>query len=291
MKSQNTQSYNRYAYCLNNPMKYTDPSGYMTYNVNGMRWQGSWWSLRAFLKGNGDIIDEIDVNGFEFFDSKNPNSPIKYSANRNDFGFWKDNVDVNRLTISHDDKGNMVGSVPMTVSSKWISVLSDDFWNSFGTGGNGKEGNGLSFEQAQFLYKFGGGNPINVDIKSIDLSKVRMSDFNSRGLATIRLDGKHFSNFNDALVHGTITLQLIGNTNYAKVALNSDPNTPQINGKPAGMYDFEMQSLGKVINWIRNPLTFIGGIVNGTMFFGGTPIYVGGTSYPIFYNGQVKINQ
>ncbi len=114
----------------------------MTYNVNGMRWQGSWWSLRAFLKGNGDIIDEIDVNGFEFFDSKNPNSPIKYSANRNDFGFWKDNVDVNRLTISHDDKGNMVGSVPMTVSSKWISVLSDDFWKSFGSGGNGKEGNG-----------------------------------------------------------------------------------------------------------------------------------------------------
>ena len=28
---ENTQSYNRYAYCLNNPLKYTDPSGYMTY--------------------------------------------------------------------------------------------------------------------------------------------------------------------------------------------------------------------------------------------------------------------
>ncbi|MEI7595984.1 MAG: RHS repeat-associated core domain-containing protein [Bacteroidota bacterium] len=28
---ENTQSYNRYAYCLNNPMKYTDPSGYEWY--------------------------------------------------------------------------------------------------------------------------------------------------------------------------------------------------------------------------------------------------------------------
>ena len=24
----NTQNYNRYSYCLNNPMKFTDPSGY-----------------------------------------------------------------------------------------------------------------------------------------------------------------------------------------------------------------------------------------------------------------------
>jgi len=28
----NPQSYNRYAYCLNNPLKYTDPSGYMTWS-------------------------------------------------------------------------------------------------------------------------------------------------------------------------------------------------------------------------------------------------------------------
>ncbi|MDD5508399.1 MAG: hypothetical protein PHD25_08750 [Bacteroidales bacterium] len=26
---ENRQSYNRYSYCLNNPLKYTDPAGYM----------------------------------------------------------------------------------------------------------------------------------------------------------------------------------------------------------------------------------------------------------------------
>lgn len=29
----NPQSFNRYAYCLNNPLKYTDPSGYMTWDI------------------------------------------------------------------------------------------------------------------------------------------------------------------------------------------------------------------------------------------------------------------
>lgn len=34
----NSQSYNRYSYCLNNPLKYTDPSGY-TWGI----FKKSWW--------------------------------------------------------------------------------------------------------------------------------------------------------------------------------------------------------------------------------------------------------
>ncbi len=31
----NTQSFNRYSYCLNNPLKYTDPSGWIAEDRNG----------------------------------------------------------------------------------------------------------------------------------------------------------------------------------------------------------------------------------------------------------------
>jgi len=60
-----TQSFNRYAYCLNNPLKYTDPTGefawipFLAYIVlNGM-WQGAqaemnggeFWDISGFWKG------------------------------------------------------------------------------------------------------------------------------------------------------------------------------------------------------------------------------------------------
>jgi hypothetical protein len=151
---------------------------------------------------------------------------------------------------------------------------------------------GITFEQAKLWYQFGGGARMDVNLNSIDLSCVRMSDFNSRGLATVRLAGKHFSNLNDALVHGTITLQRIGNTNQAKIALNSDPTTPQLNGQHAAMYDFEMHSWGKAINWVRNPETFIAGLINWLMpmpIMPGGFIYVDGTGFPIYYNGTATI--
>jgi hypothetical protein len=153
---------------------------------------------------------------------------------------------------------------------------------------------GVTFNKARLWFQFGGGARMDVNLNSIDLSRVRMSDFNSRGLATVRLAGQHFSNLNDALVHGTITLQRIGNTNQAKIALNSDPRTPELNGQPAAKYDFEMHSWGRAINWVRNPETFIGGLINGLMPMPIMPvgfIYVGGTGFPIYYNGTVTIKQ
>ena len=133
-----------------------------------------------------------------------------------------------------------------------------------------------------------------MDLNSIDLSRVSLSDFNDRGLATIRLDTKHFSSVNDALVHGTITLQLTG-TNTAKIALNSGRDFPQLQGQPAGMYNFEMQSWGNAVNWIRNSATSLGGLINGTFMIPGPtgplPIYTGGTPFPIYYHGSVTIPQ
>jgi RHS repeat-associated protein len=43
----NSQSYNRYAYCMNNPLKYTDPTGYLWYKDNFGNW--TYWAEPGFL--------------------------------------------------------------------------------------------------------------------------------------------------------------------------------------------------------------------------------------------------
>jgi len=110
-----------------------------------------------------------------------------------------------------------------------------------------------------------------------------LSDFGKNGIALGKLDGKHFSNVNDALVHGTITLQRIGNTNTASIA-----------GQGYGMYNFEMHPWNSAFNiFVRNPATIMGAIVNSlTIIQTPTPIVIptGGTPYPIYYRGTTTIN-
>ena len=46
---QNSQAYNRYSYCFNNPLRYTDPSGYV---VRGSRNYFDWNSMVYYVFGN-----------------------------------------------------------------------------------------------------------------------------------------------------------------------------------------------------------------------------------------------
>jgi len=145
----------------------------------------------------------------------------------------------------------------------------------------------LTFDKAKALYNFGNGSPVEIDLSTLDLSKVSMSDFGKNGLAIIQLDGKHFSNTDDALVHGTITLERIGKTNEVRVAYNS-----KLGGR-GGMYDFEMHKWNSARSiFVRNPATAAGLIVNSfRTILPGQMTYVGGKSYPIFYSGTVRINK
>ena len=52
----NPQNFNRYAYCLNNPLKYTDPSGYLCVDLSGgekdlaIKEDDEYWSLAEHLR-------------------------------------------------------------------------------------------------------------------------------------------------------------------------------------------------------------------------------------------------
>jgi RHS repeat-associated protein len=62
----NIQNYNRYSYCLNNPLKYTDPSGYWNDDNCGLKRKNpNWWS--GFKDHARDLFGRIkqtlDLNG------------------------------------------------------------------------------------------------------------------------------------------------------------------------------------------------------------------------------------
>ena len=227
----------------------------------------------------------------------------KYVRNPGPVGFGED-ANGNQVTLYED---------PVTGQSYYNVEYETDWYNEttnangvkvyeymYTTSGSTKRvlssasnSGGLSWGDARTLYQFGGGTRVDVSLGSIDLSKVRMADFNKRGLATIRLDSKHFSSLNDALVHGTITLQLIPGSNQAKIALNSGRDFPGLAGQPAAMYDFGMESWGSAKSVGRNLDTFFGGLVNSIATYPGPmgpiPAYYKGTPFPIYYNGVVTI--
>ncbi|MBN2729809.1 MAG: hypothetical protein JXR53_11360 [Bacteroidales bacterium] len=79
--SEFSQSYNRYSYCWNNPLKYVDPSGYYTIYIDGMQFQAS--SL-GYWKGffGSENIEELygrDYNGEPMMFREFTTSRIIYS--------------------------------------------------------------------------------------------------------------------------------------------------------------------------------------------------------------------
>jgi len=337
----NTQNHNRYSYVLNNPLRYSDPSGYNFFDGVGNVLEGFINAVtmpgRILSAGNEWLNDKINgtPSPYGYFDLNyivngvfpgpgNPYYLVNTGCSNNDFfmsphGFVAaDETFYSNDYLSYEAWAYRAASHQAAETGDFNNM---DIWTDFdrykwvetpGTsflpptdppkkdGDQTKEedkgsSGGLTLSEAKAHYQFGRGIPVHVSLSCIDLSKVSMSDFNERGLATIRLDTKHFSSTNDALVHGTITLQLIPGTNQAKIALNSGRDYPQLTGHPAGMYNFEMQSWGSAINWVRNPATFVGGLINGTFIVPGPsgliPIYTGGTPFPIYYHGIVSIPQ
>ena len=67
----NIQNYNRYSYCLNNPLKYTDPSGYL-YN-------GGWGGI--FASGAIDLFLSADYDTWDTFDKHDLNWEINGLGN------------------------------------------------------------------------------------------------------------------------------------------------------------------------------------------------------------------
>jgi RHS repeat-associated protein len=87
-----TQSYNRYSYCLNNPLKYTDPSGETWYDVNGER---------KFIDDGVDDDMAIKVSQMQFRRLER-----RFEKDRNYEVYRNKLADINGYTTTHTIFGN-----------------------------------------------------------------------------------------------------------------------------------------------------------------------------------------
>lgn len=143
---------------------------------------------------------------------------------------------------------------------------------------------GKTFEQARLWYQFGGGARMDVNLNTIDFSRVSMSEMKSK-LIEVNLDNpfKHFTNINDALVYGTLYLYQEKGNVFRAAHIN------EINGR-GDYYNFDVKWTSPKA-WLsgRNENTIVGGLINGLIPTGGSFMYVGGTPYPIYLLGTVEI--
>lgn len=102
-----TQSYNRYTYCLNNPLKYTDPSGYISW-VQQQAQNYAWGA--TYYEFDGAFYD-FDVRS-QLKAGENTENLLflhnSYFANEDNYGGWATSNKSNRTNIwtSEDKDGN-----------------------------------------------------------------------------------------------------------------------------------------------------------------------------------------
>ena len=131
----------------------------------------------------------------------------------------------------------------------------------------------LTPDEAIWHYRLGNGEPVSVRLNKLDLSKVRVRDFkntpyNHQGypMIYVNFDQEFYTNFDQAIIYGSIALVYIGNNTVMAL-----PDT----------YDFDMKynySTAKGV--IRDLGTLMGLYWNGA-----------GTPYDIQFLGTAKIKE
>ena len=292
-----SQSYNRYAYCLYNPLRYIDPSGYRITDPPHTN------VVINYVTSEGDVSNDLKrlLNFYGITDVTHATSDgysggtIRWSEGNYEYTYSYES-DINEGTLSsHYIGGYGVGynypvfiagggsySIPnvnltgnggggMSVASTAATVAGTGTYIASTTSGktldlrpdnDGK----LTFYEVRDWWRNGDGQSLMIDINSLNLSNVHLSDFNNNVL-NINFAGKDFNitNINDALVYGNIQLKHIGN-GYVVVSSYHD------------IYDFNMLPWSKE-TIMRNIETKIGNIVNGS-----------GTPYMIWIYGKTKVN-
>ncbi|URA09899.1 hypothetical protein [Thermospira aquatica] len=133
----------------------------------------------------------------------------------------------------------------------------------------------LTLREAFYWFKNGKGEKLKVDIKSLNLGRVKLSDFNEQGKAEIHLESHPERGLDQALVYGTITLELVGSNQY-KVRPDK--------------YNFEMHNIFNGKRWDEMMRVLMRNVATAAARLIHTPFF-GGESYPIVFEGTNTIGE
>jgi RHS repeat-associated protein len=283
------KNYNRYSYCMNNPTRYTDPSGYKftgertsndsqrelwsnyagSYGGGGSSSFRAWaashrgsvsynWENYRYEYANGDDASSNSALD-QLYSRTSPQDIQNYSGSSLGYDHLYTLNIGGQLRLAGSLNGEITGIKSgnfVTTNNGFAAVLAANSeavaWDQgIGRGNNSPDADGrLTFNEARNWWRNGEGESLMVSIKSIDLGKIHVSDFGSKKIKSFNLAGSYKSSLNDALVYGSITLEYLGKNQVMVRNLHD-------------IYDFDIKPWTSETA-LRNLLTIGGNIVNGS---------------------------
>ena len=238
---QNSQAYNRYSYCFNNPLRYTDPSGYIVrghYNI--LNWSSTMYydvDLNRTIGNsfNTDLSEGIyspiyDVNGNFLGTDDEGLQGEAIVMRKEDFKQGMSHQDA--LSFATDLAENNREEAEMRMNQHYASLRNRPDWDGY-----------LTKQEADEWFRNGNGQALYTDLNKIDLSGIVSLGENYVGQTKVINLLFSSNSLNDGLVYGKVTLKRYPNHS---VKAYTD------------MYDFDIKPWSNPLNWGRNLETIIG---------------------------------
>jgi RHS repeat-associated protein len=296
-----TQSFNRYAYCLNNPLMYTDPSGYT--------WLSHFWNwVKEGFDNLGDWLNKNDISfqvGTNF--SARNNVPfasasvdgrsvtVGYNVNTGNVGFGNGSAnDLYYPSVNYGASEQIAlqniewarqSALKQAYAAKTAAIKEPYRWepklpmlpfDGFNNGGQSSshldwdsDGDGiLTLGEANSWYRNGNGQAITVDASRITFTTVNPTELSRDHFTAInfemRLEPVH------GLVYGSLSIKLVGNNKVMIEPNEYDFRVGAANGSPW---------FSSPRGFVRNVGTVLGNVVSGS-----------GQPYWINFSGLATIN-
>ena len=269
-----SQSFNRFSYCLNNPLKYVDPSGYLTQaqldrivnELSHSMFGGNWSSTNGLVFYTNSFQGLMTGIEYNYFHDSWDNTAAKNATTAFQTYFGSTGINIFDVQLSSNKSGiwvqfsgersQLIAQSNEGAESMYGIYSSEEIISKF-ISWKYEDGDGyITYNEAYWNYRLGNGEiDLFADINKLDLSKIKASDFKG-GVGSdmaFNFAGDYFTNMDQALVYGNLTLRLLSNN---RVIAHSD------------VYDFNLMFNEGTFR--RDVLTIAGHMYNGP----GTPFNI-----------------